>query len=255
MSDVWNDVYNNKILNDIDKGFVFEIDKDYRLYICVINRNHDYEKFIKCFKDVWLNIPKQQKEKMFGLWSNQAMGYCSISFLNLWRDSAVSHAQTRNNGNEMEFNSETISSMTDGGCRFIIAHELGHVMQRANGLRPFEDPNGIPFEVSQLLRKVSYRDADGNFWGYTEDIEFDADRWARAWGEKRETVLPDQYNEDLILYEFTMSLHYQAGIIGVKEEDSKDVYGYIDQIPVLELINICDSAQLVKDFKCNRCDG
>lgn len=253
MPDVWNDVYNNIILKDINSGCTFEIDKDYRLYACVINKNHDYEKFIKCFKDVWVNIPKQHKEKMFNLWSNQVMGYCSILFSNLWRDCAVSHAQTRKNGNEIEFNSETISSMTDEGCRFVIAHELGHVMQRANGLRPYIDQNGIPFDICQTLKRTPYCDTDGIFWGYTTDIEWDADRWARAWGQKNDLMLPDQSDESLILYEFVMSLKYQFGIIGVTENVSKDINNYIDQIPVLELIKLCDDSKVSKEIAINRC--
>lgn len=159
-------------------------------------------------------------------------------------------------GKEIEFNAKHFDELSESACRFLIAHELGHCMQYAQGIKPCASRHDNLSDD-----KVSYCDSDGNFWGYKEDIENDANRWARVWGQSENDlkaweqsklesklangfVLPDQGNfDDLVDYDYTLELSC-SGVIGLLEK--QNIEDIKEGARILMLLQKADVKEVIK---------
>jgi hypothetical protein len=60
--------------------------------------------------------------------------FCELS--NHWRGEATNYGQVTSRGYQIRFNAEAFSFLPEEVARFVIAHELAHVFQKAEGKRP-----------------------------------------------------------------------------------------------------------------------
>ncbi len=207
MKEDWNvyDIYKESIEN----GSVIEIDKQYRIYIMI--DSGDREKIKKCFTEVWEGIPKEHKDILFRYWDSKPYRHVRINVLLKSMTSGQAWQ-----GKEIEFNAKDFDELPESACRFLIAHELGHCMLYAQGIKLDS--------VDHDIGRARYCDSTGHFWGYKQDHENEADRWARAWGQTMDIlangfILPDLSIPDdlLVEYDYTLKLSC-SGVIGLLEK-------------------------------------
>jgi hypothetical protein len=77
------------------------------------------------------------------------------------------------------FRAKTIAKMPDVVVQDVVAHELAHVYQKANGIRPAGQHRG---------GAVDYVDRHGDYWGGKPEIEEDADWTAGLWGFDSDSI-------------------------------------------------------------------
>ena len=128
-------------------------------------------RFIPLFRKVWEKIPPQHAEKLYAEWKRrQSDGVTPWICLDHWMDSGVRGCVGCSD--EFRIGLNDFMNMPDDAAMFLIAHELAHLYQSAQGVRPAGGATNCAY----------FHDADGHLWGGTQDREGDADRIARSWG-------------------------------------------------------------------------
>jgi len=239
MNENWELHFQDVILKCLDAGKMIEIDENYRIYVNTLSGNA--EKFKRCFIRTWSSIPEKHKALLFSYWNKQSqLGYCPME-LSIYCSDNV-YATTELKGTQIKFNSHYFDEMPESACQFYIAHELGHCMQAALGIHSIEK-DGIPHSFSIQNNHIAYADSNGDFWGYTEEHENDADRWAIAWEQDKmptKTIpLPDQSDDSLVWIDYELLVSYE-GMIGVEDKNIRDTY--INKLLDTVFINSADKS-------------
>lgn len=158
-------------------------------------------RFQRLFRQVWQSIPNLQRWPILGwLIDQNGQGRVVVELSTMWADSKDCHGQLKNG--QLRFNQVEFQKMPDDAALHVIAHELGHVLQHTQGIRPeilvckqdIGNPSAVPKGFSASLGGVPnriYKDGKGQWWGDMEDVEANADRIARAWDFPRRDL--DEY--------------------------------------------------------------
>jgi hypothetical protein len=92
--------------------------------------------FVKLFRDTWRKLPLSVRCTVLQFWRENANeGGPLIELSNLWVPHD-SYGQVRNAGMVLKFRQEAFSCFPPQAARWVIAHELAHVYQKACGLSP-----------------------------------------------------------------------------------------------------------------------
>lgn len=149
------------------------IDPEHGLYLKAHGHGNE-RRFARLFREVWRQLPIQDRDSMLAHWANwspadeHGMGHVSVSLENLSRlrhDRAVGDCAGM--GMELKFYARVVDQLPDPLVRYVIAHELAHVLQVSRG-QQLSPPTGHP-----LGDKVAY---------LTNPVEPEADSIARTWG-------------------------------------------------------------------------
>jgi hypothetical protein len=129
----------------------------------------DGERFARQFIETWKLIPLAARRRMLALWKSFQANLPFCPFLELLDDwstrevkAGLSTAQVAMGGRQIRFHAGEFAEMPDGACRWIIAHELAHVLQLATG------------------REMGDDDSDEREW-----VEMEADEIAEEFDEFR----------------------------------------------------------------------
>ena len=82
-------------------------------------------------------------------------------------------------GHRLQFHAEPVTEMPELVRQSLIAHELAHVLQDAEGIRCVEE---------HADGSAVYVDSDGSYWGGRFEIEYDADQRILDWGYNHYTI-------------------------------------------------------------------
>lgn len=93
-------------------------------------------RFVDLFRSTWNRIPEHERRFVQEFWElSQREPYCELS--NLWMtESRSNYAQVTGLGCELRFLASAFLVLPDEVARFVIAHELAHVFQKAEGKSP-----------------------------------------------------------------------------------------------------------------------
>ena len=116
--------------------------------------------FVRLFRGCWKQIPTKGRRAILAHWRSAGYEPCPVIELsNMWADSDTCFAQVTRRGMVLRFSAKDFATFPDSVARWIVAHELAHVYQKAIG----RDPGGSS----------------------TKDNENEADEIAEGWGFNR----------------------------------------------------------------------
>lgn len=161
-----------QIKNAIATGQAFPISPEDRLYLFCPEEPRG-QQFAVLFQEVWQGIPEGVHLAIVAFWREHApFGRPMIEYSNQWSPKGENiRATTAAFGGEMQFLARELDPLPDDAVRFIIAHELAHVFQKARGDTLHFPNNG----------ETLYMGADGRRRTVQEN-EVDADQLAESWG-------------------------------------------------------------------------
>lgn len=92
--------------------------------------------FVELFRSTWRLLPLSVRRAILKFWRHQnTTSYLLIELSNLWAPEN-SFGQVGCNGKELKFRQKVFSRIPPRAARWLIAHELAHVFQKACGRRP-----------------------------------------------------------------------------------------------------------------------
>jgi hypothetical protein len=132
--------------------------------------------FVRLFRSCWKQVPYASRRAILAYWKSSEFPYHpSFEFSDMWNSEAC-FAQVRN-GVELRFSATAFAVFPDKTARWVVAHELAHVYQKALGKAPgghSEDENEADanriaegwgfdktpfFMLGVLQHKLSFEDA------------------------------------------------------------------------------------------------
>ncbi len=128
----------------------------------------DATRLERIITDVWRGLSTGAREAIATFWRN---GDPKVELSNLW-DSENCNAKLRGDGCTIKVSEEAFRNMPDDVARYVIAHELAHVFQKANGIWVRSGDDGGPLSFER----------EGVHWGDEPRLEDDADQTAGKWG-------------------------------------------------------------------------
>jgi hypothetical protein len=97
----------------------------------------DGRPFVRLFRECWKQIPIGARKRILAHWRAPRQKHLPIiEFSNMWFDSTKSFGQVRNNGREVRFSASDFAMLPRAVSKWIVAHELAHVYQKAIGRTP-----------------------------------------------------------------------------------------------------------------------
>ncbi len=166
----------------------------------------DGRRFASLFRETWKRIPLWGRRRMLGHWRATAPTlegwlaiqqqleqhgikrrpdpephYWMLPHLELTSDPLRNDvlAWTSDRGDRLKFHGEPVATMPDDVVQDLIAHELAHVMQSADGVWAGQSyPDG----------DVDYFYRDGTYLGGRLEIEVDADYTIMRWGFDTDSI-------------------------------------------------------------------
>ncbi|MBI3824073.1 MAG: M48 family metallopeptidase [Planctomycetes bacterium] len=94
-------------------------------------------RFVTLFQSTWKRIPEDDRRLIGDYWSEAKptrIPICELS--NCWIDHAGKYGQCTANGYELRFDASAFLILPENVATFVIAHELAHVFQKAEGNCP-----------------------------------------------------------------------------------------------------------------------
>lgn len=98
----------------------------------------DGQTFAVVFRSVWNEIPLGTRTAILDYWKSQTTSVL-FELSNLWCGAEGSFAKTEGAGTRLFFNAEAFLVFPKSAARWVVAHELAHVFQKACGKRPGGD--------------------------------------------------------------------------------------------------------------------
>jgi len=132
-----------------------------RRKITVWVHSGDGERFVDLFRSCWKQLPQAVQRRISMHWKSTRDQYCPrIELSDIWGESQTCYGQVRNHGMEMRFSASKFDERPYHAARWVIAHELAHVYQKAIG----RQPGGMNEDENE-------RDADGlaKKWGFPSE--------------------------------------------------------------------------------------
>ncbi len=136
-------------------------------------------RFSQVFRATWKRIPLRIRRRLLGHWRNRGglmFGVIlspSILLTNHSLRDRKSFAETTKLGHELKFSAKEADDMPDDVLQDLIAHELAHVLQSADGIRCVKQyPDG----------RADFVNSKGDYWGGNVEIEDGADCEMSIWG-------------------------------------------------------------------------
>jgi hypothetical protein len=156
----------------VAEGRAFPIVPEERLYLHCDGEPRG-QQFAELFRQVWQAIPADAHVVIRDFWRRHALfGKPFIEYSNQWLPGGSDvRATTKAFAGEMQFLAKELDPMPDDAVRFIIAHELAHVFQKARG-------DTLDFSERG---EAAFLGADGERRTVDENEE-NADRLAKSWG-------------------------------------------------------------------------
>lgn len=109
------------------------------------------ERFAALFRQTWRHTPESVRRRLRRHWGERVW----IELTNHWarrEPGAMANAELL--GNKIRFHAPSMDAASDEDVRFVIAHELAHVLQWADG------------RMATLTRSAAERDADATALGW-----------------------------------------------------------------------------------------
>ena len=153
----WEEYYETHMSPLIEKGEIVPICEKDRLFLRTRNPGEIAEWFANLFADVWQQIPVGRREAIAAYWRQGSFCEPSVELSDMWCNNGRV-GQTESMGRALLFEYSWLCHEPPAEVvQWVIAHELGHVWQWAEGDE----------------RMVQ---------GYNEDVENDASQFARELG-------------------------------------------------------------------------
>lgn len=95
------------------------------------------QKFVRLFRACWDQLPYKARRLILTYWkSGKTASEPLIELSDMWVDSKTSFAQVTDQGTELRFSARDFALLPVLVARWVVAHELAHVYQKALGRRP-----------------------------------------------------------------------------------------------------------------------
>jgi hypothetical protein len=206
----------------VKSGHIVPIQPRNRVYLTVFGGG-DGPRFARLFRETWVRLPLSVRRKLLAHWrKGGTLGFIVSPDVEL-SDYPFGPGRTfgmvDHYGHRLRFRAKFVDPMPDNVVQDLIAHELAHVLQSAQGIR--------------CVRKwtdgrAKYVDSDGMDFGGNFEIELSADEAMSRWGFNPESL--DDWARE-------------AGITKVVKGDLRTVLRRFDRLGRLPLFDFAASSR------------
>ena len=142
-------------------------------------------RFAAVFRQAWRRLPLWARRRLLVYWkgSSHKLGVVLSPEVHL-TDIPIAYeertlAGVDRSGHRLKFRSDVVDAMPDDVLQDLIAHELAHVLQNAQGIHCIEQYDD---------GRAVYAAEDGGIFGGNLEIELDADWTMEGWGFDPESI-------------------------------------------------------------------